>query len=59
MVYQIIPVAKMSWQHFKPPEPHQGLGSAIMVNKNSTTNLVLKIYFPINAKNNLWGKPHC
>lgn len=54
MIYQIIiPVAKTSWWHFKPPEPHQGLASAIRVNKNSTTNLVLKIHFPTNAKNNL------
>lgn len=51
MVYQvIISVAKISWQQLKPLEPpHQEFTSAIMANKSSTANLVLKIHFPNNA----------
>jgi len=30
-----------------------------MAKKISATNLVLKIHFPANDKNNLQGKPHC
>lgn len=51
MLHQvIISVAKISWQELKSLEPHQEFASAIMVNKNSSANLVLKIHIPNNAK---------